>query len=108
MPRGEVCTSATSPQQISAYAEMSLQGPDSAQHEPHVDRPQRVLVIVAHPDDADFGVAGTIAAWVRAGSVARLVCCTSGDAGGDDPATDPLALARQREEEQRAAAAVVG
>jgi len=36
------------------------------------------------------------------------VCCTSGDAGADDPQTDPLALARLREDEQRAAAAVVG
>jgi len=74
----------------------------------HEERPQRALVIVAHPDDADFGIAGTIAAWVRAGTVARLVCCTSGDAGADDATTDPLALARLREDEQRAAAAVVG
>jgi LmbE family N-acetylglucosaminyl deacetylase len=76
--------------------------------DPHADRPERVLVIVAHPDDADFGVAGTIARWVGQGSRAQLVCCTSGDAGADDPATDPLALARRRESEQRAAAAVVG
>jgi LmbE family N-acetylglucosaminyl deacetylase len=76
--------------------------------EAHDARPQRVLVIVAHPDDADFGAAGTIARWVRLGSVAQLVCCTSGDAGADDPRTDPLQLARRREAEQRAAAAVVG
>lgn len=74
----------------------------------HEDRPERVLVIVAHPDDADFGVAATIARWIRAGTVARLVCCTSGDAGADDARTDPLELARRREAEQRAAAAVVG
>src|SRR6188472_1970254 len=74
----------------------------------HVDRPERLMVIVAHPDDADFGPAGTVAAWVRAGSVAHLVCCTSGDAGSDDPRTDPLELARRRETEQRAAAAHVG
>src|SRR6187399_1180173 len=74
----------------------------------HVDRPERLMVIVAHPDDADFGPAGTVAAWVRAGSVAHLVCCTSGDAGSDDPRTDPLELARTREAEQRAAAAHVG
>jgi LmbE family N-acetylglucosaminyl deacetylase len=76
--------------------------------EPYADRPERVLVIVAHPDDADFGIAGTISAWVRAGTTARLVCCTSGDAGADDATTDPLVLARLREDEQRAAAAVVG
>lgn len=74
----------------------------------HDDRPIRLMVIVAHPDDADFGPAGSIAAWTRAGTVAQLVCCTSGDAGSDDPRTDPLELARLREAEQRAAAAHVG
>ena len=74
----------------------------------HSDRPGRLLVIVAHPDDADFGAAATVAKWVRAGTVARLVCCTSGDAGSDDARTDPLELAHRREEEQRAAARVVG
>lgn len=74
----------------------------------HDVRPERALVIVAHPDDADFGVAGTIARWVREGTVARLVCCTSGDAGADDARIDPLELAHRREEEQRAAARVVG
>jgi LmbE family N-acetylglucosaminyl deacetylase len=76
--------------------------------EPHTARPERVMVIVAHPDDADFGPAATVAGWVRAGTVAHLVCCTSGDAGADDHETDPLALARLREEEQRAAAREVG
>jgi LmbE family N-acetylglucosaminyl deacetylase len=66
------------------------------------------MVIVAHPDDADFGPAATVAGWVRQGTVAQLVCCTSGDAGSDDARTDPLALARRREAEQRAAAAHVG
>jgi LmbE family N-acetylglucosaminyl deacetylase len=77
-------------------------------HRLHEERPERVMVIVAHPDDADFGPAGTVARWVRAGSVAHLVCCTSGDAGADDPRTDPLELARIREAEQRAAAVHVG
>ena len=75
---------------------------------PYEARPERILAIVAHPDDADFGIAGTIARWVSAGSVARMVCCTSGDAGGDDATADPLELARAREAEQRAAAEVVG
>ena len=74
----------------------------------HEDRPQRVLVIVAHPDDADFGVAGTMSKWIRAGTVARMVCCTSGDAGADDARTDAMTLALTREAEQLAAAAVVG
>jgi len=66
------------------------------------------MVIAAHPDDAEFGPAATAAAWIDAGSIGRLVCCTSGDQGGEDPAADPLALAATREEEQRRAAAVVG
>jgi LmbE family N-acetylglucosaminyl deacetylase len=90
-------------------ADSLAESADSAQRAaPHDGRPERALVIVAHPDDADFGIAGTVAAWVKAGTVARLVCCTSGDAGSDDATTDPLALARLREDEQRAAAAVVG
>jgi len=66
------------------------------------------MVIVAHPDDADFGPAATAAHWIDQGSVAWLVCLTSGEAGGEDPDADPLALARTREEEQRRAAAIVG
>lgn len=72
------------------------------------ERPERLLVIVAHPDDADFGPAASVSGWVDSGSVAHLVCCTSGDAGADDPRTDPLELARLREAEQRAAAGIVG
>jgi LmbE family N-acetylglucosaminyl deacetylase len=70
--------------------------------------PRRFMVIVGHPDDADFGPAGTAAAWIDAGAEGWLVCCTSGDAGGEDPFLDPLELARAREEEQRRAAVVVG
>ena len=66
------------------------------------------MVIVAHPDDADFGPAATAARWIDDGSEGWLVCCTSGDAGADDWRTDPLELAALREAEQRAAAAIVG
>jgi len=85
-----------------------FQVPDGSSASAHDERPERVVVIVAHPDDADFGVAGTMAKWIRAGTVARMVCCTSGDAGADDASIDPLALAQTREAEQRAAAQVVG
>lgn len=66
------------------------------------------MVIVAHPDDADFGPAATAARWIDAGSVGWLVCCTSGDQGGEDATMDPLELAAVREREQREAARVVG
>jgi LmbE family N-acetylglucosaminyl deacetylase len=75
---------------------------------PHSWRPGRFMVIVGHPDDADFGPAGTAAAWIAGGSEGWLVCCTSGDAGGEDPEMDPLELARAREGEQRRAAEIVG
>jgi LmbE family N-acetylglucosaminyl deacetylase len=71
-------------------------------------RPGRFMVIVAHPDDADFGPAATAARWIDEGSEGWLVCCTSGDAGADDWRTDPLELAAIREAEQRDAAKVVG
>ena len=75
---------------------------------PHEWRPARFMVIVAHPDDADFGPAATAARWIDEGSSGWLVCCTSGDAGADDAGTDPLELGARREAEQRAAAEVVG
>lgn len=82
--------------------------PDLVESTPHDWRPDRFMVIAAHPDDADFGPAATAARWIDAGSTGWLVCCTSGDAGAEDPDTDPLELAAVREREQRAAAAVVG
>jgi len=74
----------------------------------HDWRPDRFMVIVAHPDDADFGPAATAARWIDAGSQGWLVCCTSGDQGGEDPDADPLELAALREAEQRTAAAIIG
>jgi len=74
----------------------------------HAWRPERFMVIAAHPDDAEFGPAGTAARWIDEGSQGWLVCCTSGDQGGDDADADPLVLAALREAEQRAAAAIVG
>jgi len=74
----------------------------------HAWRPARFMVIAAHPDDAEFGPAGTAARWIDEGSEGWLVCCTSGDQGGEDPDADPLVLAALREAEQRAAAAVTG
>jgi LmbE family N-acetylglucosaminyl deacetylase len=74
----------------------------------HTEHPERLLVISAHPDDAEFGIAGSVAQWISQGTVAHLVCCTSGDAGGDDATLDPLELAALREAEQRTAADLVG
>jgi LmbE family N-acetylglucosaminyl deacetylase len=81
---------------------------DPAAPADHTWRPARFMVIAAHPDDAEFGPSGTAARWIDAGSEGWLVCCTSGDQGGEDPDADPLALAALRETEQRAAAAITG
>jgi len=83
-------------------------GTNLAEAVSHPWRPARFMVIAAHPDDAEFGPAATAAKWIDAGSVGWLVCCTSGDQGGEDPEADPLELALLREEEQRAAAAIIG
>lgn len=70
--------------------------------------PQRVMLIVAHPDDGEFMAAGTLAKWAREGKEIVYVLCTSGDKGTSDPSVDPKDLAVTRQREQRAAAAVVG
>ena len=76
--------------------------------EPSESKAKRVMVIVAHPDDADFMAAGTLAKWARQGSEIAYVLCTSGDKGSSDPDVRPADLASTREREQTAAAAVVG
>lgn len=71
-------------------------------------RARRVLVVVAHPDDAEFGAAGTVAKWAREGAEIAYVLCTSGDKGTSDPNVDPADLAKTREQEQRNACALLG
>lgn len=66
------------------------------------------LVVAAHPDDPDFGVAGTAARLARDGHAVHYVMCTSGDAGSDDPTIPPEALMRTREAEQAAAGQILG
>lgn len=66
------------------------------------------LVVAAHPDDAEYGVAGTVARWSAAGHRTVYVVCTMGEKGSADPDVDVVDLARTREREQRAAARVVG
>ena len=69
---------------------------------------ERVLVIVAHPDDIDFGTAGSVATWTRAGIEVTYLLVTSGEAGGSDREQPRAHMAEMREDEQQAAAKVVG
>ena len=71
-------------------------------------QPERVLVVAAHPDDAEFGAGGTVARWTRAGVVVRYLVITRGDKGTGDLTATSAGLSVQREAEQRAAAAELG
>jgi LmbE family N-acetylglucosaminyl deacetylase len=68
----------------------------------------RVLVIVAHPDDVDFGAAGTVATWTDAGIDVSYCIVTDGDAGGSDASISRADMAKLRQAEQTAAAKQVG
>ncbi len=68
----------------------------------------RVLAIAAHPDDLDFGAAGTIAGWTAAGLEVVYCIVTDGDAGGFDESFPREEMAPLRRAEQTAAAKAVG
>ena len=67
-----------------------------------------VMVVTPHPDDAEFGVAGSVVRWVLEGKDVVYVVCTNGDKGTSDPNMKPTELAKIREKEQLAAAKLLG
>ena len=71
-------------------------------------KPERVLLIAAHPDDPDFGAGGTTARWVRNGAQVTFVIVTDGAKGSNAPELASEQLRQIREAEQRAAAQVLG
>jgi LmbE family N-acetylglucosaminyl deacetylase len=72
------------------------------------DGVDRVLVVTAHPDDVDFGAAGTVATFRAWGAEVAYCIVTDGDAGGSDRSMSRPDVAALRRKEQRAAAAEVG
>jgi LmbE family N-acetylglucosaminyl deacetylase len=70
--------------------------------------PARIAVFAAHPDDPDFGSAGSSALWAEMGHHVTYVIVTNGDKGSDDTDLSQSDLIALREREQRAAAAVLG
>jgi len=76
--------------------------------ESSVYTPSRALFIFAHPDDIEFGTAGTAIRWAEAGAEVAYVLITSGDVGIADVSLTRAQAAAIREEEQRAAAAIAG
>ncbi len=67
-----------------------------------------VMVVTAHPDDAEFGVAGTVARWTRQGKQVVYIVCTNGDKGTSNRSVRPDELAEIRKKEQKAAAKTLG
>ena len=74
----------------------------------HAGPGNKIMVVVAHPDDAEFMCSGSIAKWTREGREAVYVLVTSGDKGSPDPSVVPAELAVQREQEQRNVCAILG
>lgn len=72
------------------------------------DEIERVLVVAAHPDDADFGSAGTVATWTKRGIEVSYLILTDGQAGGFDESVDRAEIPAIRRAEQTTAAAEVG
>ncbi len=70
--------------------------------------PRRILLIQAHPDDAEFTSGGTMAKWAKDGAEIHYCSITSGDRGSDDPDLTSVELAAMREVEQRAACDILG
>jgi len=70
--------------------------------------PGRVLVIVAHADDIEFGAAGSVARWVDEGAQVTYCIVTDGGAGSNEPDVDLKDLVRRRQAEQCEAAEIVG
>ena len=75
---------------------------------PPIEGPCAALVIMAHPDDAEFVCSGTVAKWCAEGWDVRYVLVTGGDKGTHDETMTPEKLAAIREEEQRAACRLLG
>jgi LmbE family N-acetylglucosaminyl deacetylase len=69
---------------------------------------ERILIVTAHPDDVDFGSAGSVAVFTEAGIDVSYCVVTDGDAGGSESGLTRVEMAALRREEQTAAAAVVG
>jgi LmbE family N-acetylglucosaminyl deacetylase len=72
------------------------------------ETPQKILVILAHPDDPEFFCGATLARWARAGHEIHYLLLTCGDKGFDDPTATSNHICAVRQAEQNAAAAIIG
>src|SRR3954447_3816705 len=95
----------SNPQEQRSLLQIARPGPAEEELLPEQ---RRVLLVAAHPDDPEFSSGGTVAKWVRAGIEVIYVVATSGDKGTPDKTMTGERLSKQREDEQRAAAARLG
>jgi LmbE family N-acetylglucosaminyl deacetylase len=72
------------------------------------ENPQKILVILAHPDDPEFFCGATLARWAKAGHEIHYFLLTCGDKGFDDDQANAEQICRTRHAEQNAAAAIIG
>ena len=70
--------------------------------------PKVALMVGAHADDIDFSASGTVAKWAKEGAEVHYLVITDGSKGSNDPSVTPEALVATREQEQRAAAQLLG
>jgi len=71
-------------------------------------KPVYAMVVTPHPDDAEFGIAGTVARWTREDKQVIYVVCTNGNKGTNDRSLSPEDLSKIRKKEQLNAADVLG
>lgn len=81
---------------------------DVREANPEDHAPRRALVVAAHPDDSEFGAAGTAHLWTQDGWEFYYLILTDGSKGSEDPEMTPARLTPLRREEQRDAARVLG
>lgn len=73
------------------------------------DKPfNSAMVVMAHPDDAEYSCSGTVAKWTRMGWEVVYVLCTDGSKGSDEPGVTTEKLAAIRKQEQLDAARILG
>ncbi len=72
------------------------------------EEPQKILVILAHPDDPEFFCGASIARWADMGNTVHYCLLTRGDKGGREATINPDELGKQREVEQKSAAESLG
>ena len=85
-----------------------MSSPQSYQAAAPLQAGQNVVVIVAHHDDIEFGMSGSVARWVHEGARVTYVIITDGGSGSNTPGVVRAELAELRRQEQIEAAAVVG